>query len=312
MSVAAIPTVKSRRGISRLKFTRGERRKLLIGLAFISPWLIGFFAFLVYPIYYSLKLSFTYYTGFGTPLDIGWDNYRMMIHDDLFWTSLVNTLYYTGLSIPIGMIVAMLLALAMNQDVKEIALYRAAFYLPSLLPLFAVSFIFIALLDPRRGIVSRFLSLFGVPTVDWFGDPDTAKIALVILAQFGAGQMALIYLAGLKAIPVSLYDAAEMDGAGMWRKFTNVTIPLMTPVILYNVILGISAGLQVFTQAYIITNGGPANATTFYVFYLYNNAFRYSQFGYASAMAWILFLVSFVLAILVFKIASKRVHYDLS
>jgi multiple sugar transport system permease protein len=312
MSVAAIPTAASRRGISRLKFTRGERRKLMIGLAFISPWLIGFFVFLIYPIYYSLKLSFTYYTGFGTPLDIGLDNYRMIIHDDLFWTSLVNTLYYTGLSIPIGMIVAMLLALAMNQNVKEIALYRAAFYLPSLLPLFAVSFIFIALLDPRRGIVSRFLSWFGVPTVDWFGDPDVAKIALVILAQFGAGQMALIYLAGLKAIPVSLYDAAEMDGAGMWRKFTNVTIPLMTPVILYNVILGISAGLQVFTQAYIITNGGPANATTFYVFYLYNNAFRYSQFGYASAMAWILFLVSFVLAILVFKIASKRVHYDLS
>jgi len=308
----AISTSQSRRGISRLKLTRGERRKLLVGLAFISPWLVGFFVFLLYPILYSLQLSFTYYTGFGVPLDIGWDNYRMMMNDDLFWKSLVNTIYYTGLSIPVGMIVAMLLALAMNQNVKEIALYRAAFYLPSLLPLFAVSFIFIALLDPRRGIVSRFLSWFGVPTIDWFGDPDVAKIALVILAQFGAGQMALIYLAGLKAIPLSLYDAAEMDGAGMWRKFTNVTIPLMTPVILYNVILGISAGLQVFTQAYIITDGGPANATTFYVFYLYNNAFRYSQFGYASAMAWILFLISFVLAILVFKFASKRVHYDLS
>jgi multiple sugar transport system permease protein len=292
--------------------TRGERRKLMVGLAFISPWLIGFFIFLLYPIYYSFKLSFTYYTGFGIPENIGFENYRLMFSDSLFWTSLVNTLYYTGLSIPIGMVVAMLLALAMNQNVKEISIYRAAFYLPSLLPLFAVSFIFIALLDPRRGIVSRFLAFFGAPTVDWFGNPDTAKIALVILAQFGAGQMALIYLAGLKAIPMTLYDAAEMDGAGLWRKFRDVTLPLMTPVILYNVILGISAGLQVFTQAYIITNGGPANATTFYVFYLYNNAFRYSQFGYASAMAWVLFLISFVLAILVFRIASKRVHYDLS
>jgi multiple sugar transport system permease protein len=292
--------------------TRGERRKLMVGPAFISPWLIGFFIFLLYPIYYSFKLSFTYYTGFGIPENIGFENYRLMFSDSLFWTSLVNTLYYTGLSIPIGMVVAMLLALAMNQNVKEISIYRAAFYLPSLLPLFAVSFIFIALLDPRRGIVSRFLAFFGAPTVDWFGDPDTAKIALVILAQFGAGQMALIYLAGLKAIPMTLYDAAEMDGAGLWRKFRDVTLPLMTPVILYNVILGISAGLQVFTQAYIITNGGPANATTFYVFYLYNNAFRYSQFGYASAMAWVLFLISFVLAILVFRIASKRVHYDLS
>jgi multiple sugar transport system permease protein len=295
-----------------MALTRGERRKLMVGLAFISPWLIGFFIFLLYPIYYSFKLSFTYYTGFGIPENIGFENYRLMFSDSLFWTSLVNTLYYTGLSIPIGMVVAMLLALAMNQNVKEISIYRAAFYLPSLLPLFAVSFIFIALLDPRRGIVSRFLAFFGAPTVDWFGNPDTAKIALVILAQFGAGQMALIYLAGLKAIPMTLYDAAEMDGAGLWRKFRDVTLPLMTPVILYNVILGISAGLQVFTQAYIITNGGPANATTFYVFYLYNNAFRYSQFGYASAMAWVLFLISFVLAILVFRIASKRVHYDLS
>jgi multiple sugar transport system permease protein len=303
------PRIAQRRW--RLRLTRGERRQLLVGLAFISPWLFGFAVFLAYPIFYSFRLSFTYYTGFGIPEFIALDNYRFMWNDTLFWTSLLNTLYYTGLSIPIGMAVAMLLGLAMNQDVPEIPIYRAAFYLPSLLPLFAVSFIFIALLDPRRGIVSRVLSFFGVPSVDWFGDPDTAKLALVILAQFGAGQMALIYLAGLKAIPLTLYDAAEIDGAGIWRKFTNITLPLMTPVILYNVILGISAGLQVFTQAYIITNGGPANTTTFYVFYLYNNAFRYSQFGYASAMAWILFLISFVLAILVFRIASKRVHYDL-
>lgn len=309
LAIDATPTTRRRR---RFVLTRGERRQLLVGLAFISPWLIGFAVFLAYPIYYSFRLSFTYYTGFGVPEYIGLDNYRFMWNDSLFWTSLVNTLYYTGLSIPIGMIVAMALAIAMNQEVREIPIYRAAFYLPSLLPLFAVSFIFIALLDPRRGIVSRFLGWFGVPTIDWFGDPDTAKLALIILAQFGAGQMALIYLAGLKAIPLTLYDAAEMDGAGIWRKFVNITLPLMTPVILYNVILGISAGLQVFTQAYIITNGGPANSTTFYVFYLYNNAFRYSQFGYASAMAWVLFLITFLLAILVFRLASKRVHYDLS
>lgn len=292
--------------------TRGERKRLLLGLAFISPWLVGFLVFLAYPIYYSLKLSFTRYTGFGVPVSIGLDNYRRMWTDEVFWQSLVNTLYYTGLTIPLGMVVAMLLALAMNQNVPEIPLYRAAFYLPSLLPLFAVSFIFIALLDPRRGLVSRLMRLFGMQAVDWFGDPQFAKMALVILAQFGAGQMALIYLAGLKAIPLTLYDAAEIDGAGIWRKFWNVTIPLMTPVILYNIILGISAGLQVFTQAYIITNGGPANATNFYVFYLYNNAFRYSQFGYASAMAWILFIISILLAILVFKLASKRVHYEIS
>lgn len=292
--------------------SRGERHKLAVGLAFISPWLIGFFAFLAYPIYYSFRLGFTKYTGFGEPVWIGLQNYRDMWHDSLFWTSLWNTLYYTGLSIPIGMVVAMLLALAMNRQVPEIPFYRAAFYLPSLLPLFALSFIFLALLDPQRGVLTAVLSWFGVKPINWFGDPTYAKLALVMLAQLGAGQTALIFLAGLKAIPLSLYDAAEIDGAGPWRKFWNVTIPLMTPVILYNLILGLSAGLQVFTQAYIITNGGPANATTFYVFYLYNNAFRYSRFGYASAMAWVLFIISFVLAAIVFRLASKRVHYEIS
>lgn len=312
MAIATQPAIQPRVGLRRFKLTRGERRRLALGLAFVSPWLIGFLVFLLYPIYYSFRLGFTSYTGFGTPVFNGLANYRQMLHDNLFWQSLWNTAYYTGLAIPIGITVSMLLALAMNQDVREIALYRAAYYLPSLLPLFAISFIFIALLDPRRGLVSRVMMLFGLRPIDWFGDPAYAKLAIVFIAQFGAGQMALIYLAGLKAIPRYLYEAAELDGAGVWRTFWSITLPLMTPVILYNVILGISAGLQVFTQAYIITDGGPANATTFYVFYLYNNAFRYSQFGYASAMAWILFLVSLGLALAVFKFASKRVHYELS
>lgn len=312
MAIATHTAAQTRTGLRRLKLTRGERRRLALGLAFISPWLVGFILFLLYPIYYSFKLGFTSYTGFGVPAFNGLDNYRQMLHDNLFWQSLWNTAYYTGLAIPIGITVSMLLALAMNQDVPEIPLYRAAYYLPSLLPLFAISFIFIALLDPRRGLVSRIMMLFGLHPIDWFGDPAYAKLAIVFIAQFGAGQVALIYLAGLKAIPLTLYDAAEVDGAGAWRKFWTITLPLMTPVILYNIILGISAGLQVFTQAFIITNGGPANATTFYVFYLYNNAFRYSQFGYASAMAWILFLISLLLAIGVFKFASKRVHYELS
>jgi multiple sugar transport system permease protein len=310
--VAAAQSRHLARRFSKLMLTKGERRQLAIGLAFISPWILGFVAFLAYPIYYSLRLGFTEYSGFGEPVWVGLANYREMWDDSLFWTSLWNTLYYTGLSIPIGMVVAMLLALAMNRDVPEIPFYRAAFYLPSLLPLFALSFIFLALLDPQRGIVSAIFSWFGFRPINWFGDPTYAKLALVMLAQLGAGQTALIFLAGLKAIPLTLYDAAEIDGAGSWRKFWNVTIPLMTPVILYNLILGLSAGLQVFTQAYIITNGGPANATTFYVYYLYNNAFRYSRFGYASAMAWVLFIISFALAILVFRLASKRVHYEIS
>lgn len=304
--------IRSRTGVRRLRLTRAERHKLAVGLAFISPWIVGFVLFLAYPIYYSLQLSFTQYSGFGEPFWIGLANYRRMVDDELFWKALYNTLFYTVLAIPIGMTVAMLLAIAMNQRIRAIPLYRAAFYLPSLLPLFAVSFIFVALLDPQRGLLNRVLGLFGITPIDWFGDPQFAKFSLVMLAQMGAGQVALIFLAGLKAIPLTLYDAAEIDGAGAWRKFRNITLPLMTPVLLYDLVLGITAGLQVFTQAYIITEGGPAQSTTFYVYYLYNQAFRYSDFGYASALAWILFVLSFFLAILVFRFARGRVHYELS
>lgn len=293
--------------------TRRERKNLLMGLAFISPWIIGFLAFLAYPIWYTLDLSFTRYSGFGDPIPIGLDNYRRMIDDDLFWTSVWNTFYYTGLAVPIGVVVAMVLALAMNQGLPEIPIYRAILFLPSVLPLFAISFIFLTLLDPNQGIVNEFLRRFGLNPPNWFGDPAYAKIGIVMIAQFGAGQIALIFLAGLKGIPQHLYEAAMLDGAGAWRRFWSVTIPLMTPVILYDLILGISLGLQVFTQSYIITRGGPAEATTFYVYYLYNNAFTYSgQMGYASAMAVVLFVVTFIIAGLVFVTSNKWVHYDVS
>jgi multiple sugar transport system permease protein len=297
----------------RFSLTRLERKNLLLAMLFISPWLFGFFAFLVYPIWYTVRLSFTRYGGFGEPLWIGLDNYRAMLDDNLFWTSIWNTAYYTGLAVPIGVVVAMVLALAMNQPLPEIPIYRAILCLPSVLPLFAISFIFITLLDPNQGIVNEFLRRFGFDPPNWFGDPAYAKIGIVMIAQFGAGQVALIFLAGLKGIPQHLYEAAMLDGAGAWSRFRNVTLPLMTPIILYDLILGISQGLQVFTQAYIITNGGPAQATTFYVFYLYNNAFRYGgQMGYASAMAVVLFVVTFLIAALVFVTSDKWVHYDVS
>ncbi|MDQ4099638.1 MAG: sugar ABC transporter permease [Chloroflexota bacterium] len=297
----------------RLWPTRQERKSLAMGLLFISPWLIGFLAFLVYPIYYTLRISFTRYSGFGEPTWIGIENYRRMLDDEVFRVSLWNTLYYTGLAVPIGAVIAMVLALAMNQPLGEIPIYRMILYLPSVLPLFAISFIFIALLDPTQGILNEALRLIGISPPNWFGDPRYAKIAIVAIAQFGAGQIALIFLAGLKGIPNHLYEAAMLDGAGAWSRFLNVTLPLMTPVILYDIILGVSQGLQVFTESYIITQGGPANSTTFYVYYLYSNAFRYGgQMGYAAAMAWVLFVITFIIAIIIFRTSSRWVHYELT
>jgi multiple sugar transport system permease protein len=270
---------------SRFRLTKRQRKNLGVGLLFVCPWIVGFLAFLVYPIIYTLRISFTQYTGFGEPVWVGLDNYRDLLNDQLFWKSLYNTLYYTALAVPLGVVVAMGLALAMNQPLPEVPIYRAILYLPSIIPLFALSFIFLILLNPTQGIFNQILIALGLPNINWFGDPAWTKLAFVFLAQFGAGQVALIFLAGLKGIPVTLYEAAMLDGAGVLSRFRNITIPMMTPVILYDLILGISLGLQVFTQSYIITQGGPADSSRFYVVYLYDNAFRYGKMGYASAMA---------------------------
>ena len=290
---------------------RRRIRNTLVGIGFISPWILGFLAFLVYPIAYSFYLSFTRYTGFGAPQWIGLGNYRQLLHDQLFWTSLYNTLYYTALAVPLGTIVALVMALAMNQRLREVLLYRTALYLPSILPAFAVSFIFLVLMDPQNGVLNYLLYLLGLPQVNWLGDPRVAKLSIVLMSQLGAGNAALIFLAGLKAIPRTLYEAAELDGAGQWGKFVHITLPMLTPVLLYNLVIGIIGGLQVFTQSYILTGGGPANSTLFYVYYLYNNAFAYSRLGYAAALSWILFVVSAVLSLLVFRSAARWVHYEI-
>lgn len=292
--------------------SRTERKQLLLALVFVGPWILGLVAFTIYPIYWTIQLSFTRYAGFGTPENIGLDNYRRLFNDPLFTKSLWNTFYYTGLAVPIGVVVAMILALAMNQNLPEIPIYRVILYLPSVLPLFAISFIFWALLDPNQGIVNEFLRTLGFHPPNWFGDPSFAKLAIVIMAQFGAGQIALVFLAGLKGIPQSLHEAAMIDGAGVISRFKNITLPLMTPVILYDIILGISGGLQAFVQSFIITDGGPANSTTFIVNHLYNNAFRYGNLGYAAAIGVFLFVLTFIIAIAVFQTSNRWVHYDLT
>jgi multiple sugar transport system permease protein len=298
--------------------TRSTRRNLRNGLLFISPWLIGFLCLQVYPIFYSLQMSFTEYSGFGDMTNIGFQNYSNMFKDDLFWKSAYNTLYYTVLAVPIGVVVAIVLAIAMNQKVKEVPVYRAILYLPSILPVFALSLVWVVFLNPKFGLFNRLGSAIGLPTVDMLGDPAWTKFAIVLMAQLGAGGPALIFLAGLRGVPAEMLESAQIDGAGPVRRFFSITLPLITPVILYDIILGLAMGLQVFTQAYIITSGaiggqgtaGPRNSLLFYVFYLYKTAFQYTQMGYASALAWVLFIVSVILALSVFKWAKSWVHYE--
>jgi multiple sugar transport system permease protein len=302
--------------VRRPRFGLGkiEQRNLKWGLLFISPWLFGFIVLGIFPILYTFVLSLTRYGGIRPPIFIGAQNYQRIVADPIFWKSVYNTLYYTVLAVPIGAAIAMILALAMNRRIREIALYRAIFYLPSILPVFAISFVFVVLLNPGYGLINLILTSLGLPSPDWLGNPDYTKLALVMIAQLGAGQWALVFLAALRAIPVDLYESAEIDGAGTWRKFRTITLPLMTPVILYDLIIGISFGLQVFTSAYILTGGGgfaagADNSLLTYVFYLFKQAFQFGQLGYAAAMSVILFVFSLLLAGAVFRWSRSWVFY---
>jgi multiple sugar transport system permease protein len=311
---AAARTVKGRSTRPRLGTI--ERRNLRWGLLFISPWLFGFITLSIFPIVYTFYLSLTRYSGIRDPVFVGIQNYQRMAADPLFLKSAYNTLYYTLLAVPIGVVVAMVLAIAMNQKLREVPIYRAIFYLPSILPVFAISFIFVILLNPGYGLVNWLLEAVGLPSPNWLGDPAYTKLALVMIAQLGAGQWALVFLAGLRGIPIELYESAEIDGAGPLRKFRSITLPLMTPVILYDIIIGLSFGLQVFTSAYILTGGGtrgaagPDNSLLTYVFYLYKQAFQFGQMGYAAALSVILFVVSLLLAGAVFRWARGWVFYE--
>jgi len=288
---------------------RQAQRRLLTGLLFVSPWLVGFLVFLVYPLLANFQMGMTDYSGFGDATWIGLKNYQDLLVDPLFWESLYNTLFYTIFAVPLGVVVAILIAIAMNQKVREIPIYRALIYLPSIAPTFALSMMMIWLMNPRFGLVNYFLSFFGVPGINWLGDPRWSKIAIILLAQLGAGPIGLIFLAAMRAIPTTVYDAASLDGASSWKKFWHITLPLITPAILYDIIIGIGLGLQIFVPAYIMTEGGPLNSTTFIALYIYNSAFKYSRFGFAAAMSGILFLINALLAITIFRSSKLWVNY---
>lgn len=310
-TTAARPAATTRASAPR-RLTPTQKVNLRRGLLFISPWILSVLAFVAFPIIYSFIISLTRYSGVVAPEWVGFSNYSRMFTDPLVGTSVGNTLFYAGLAVPVGLVVALLLALAMNREVREVAIYRTALYLPSLAPIFAMSFIFIVLVNPGTGIVNQVIGFFGGEQRDWFADATTAKLVIVLMAQLGAGNAALIFLAGLNNIPKTLYEAAKIDGASGLQSFFRITLPLLTPAILFNLITGISAGLEVFTQAYIITNGGPNNGTLFYMFYLYRNAFSYAELGYASAMAVGMFLFGMVLAFCVYQVSRRFVNYDVA
>jgi multiple sugar transport system permease protein len=291
--------------------TPRDWKDLRRGLLFISPWILGLLAFTVFPLIYSVIISFTRYSGFTSPKWYGVQNYSRLFNDPIVGTSAKNTMWYTIFAVPIGLAIALLIALAMNRRVREVSVYRTILYLPSLIPAFAFSFIFVVLLNPGYGIVNKFITGLGFSSRDYLSDPMGIKGVIIGMAQFAAGNAALIFLAGLNNIPDTLYDAAKVDGAGAITRFVRITLPLLSPVILFNGINAVNGALQIFTPGYILplVPGGPNNGSLFYMLNLYQNAFSYAQLGYASAMAVILFLVGIVLAFLIFRLSRRYVHY---
>jgi multiple sugar transport system permease protein len=281
-----------------------------VGYLFIGPWLLGFLVFTLGPFLSSIWLSFNRWDIVTPPVWVGAANYRaLMTNDDLFWKSLLITIKYATAAVPLGVVAGVLLALLLNCNVRGISVYRTVLFLPSIVPAVASSVVFVWILNPQIGLVNALLKRLGVIGPAWLADTKWAFWSLVFMSLWGVGGSMVIYLAGLKDIPTYLYEAAIVDGAGPFTRMRRITLPMLTPVIFFNLVMGVIGAFQYFTQAFIMTNGGPEESTTFYALYLFNRAWRYMDMGYASAMAWILFFIVVVITTLLFKSQRKWVHY---
>lgn len=288
-----------------------NRRNILVGLVFISPCLVGFLCLTLYPIFASFYYSFCDYMIFESPEFIGLGNYWELLQDPLFWTALYNTCFFTLFAVPGTIAFAFLLALILNMKVRGMAYYRTIFFLPSIVPIVASSVLWLWILNPQIGLINTLLTKVQIQNPPgWLSDPAWSKPALILMSLWAVGGTMVIYLAGLQDIPNQLYEAAHLDGANAWQRTWHVTIPTMSPVLLFTFIMGLIGSFQYFTQAYVMTSGGPNNSTRFYAFYLFDNAFQYFRMGYASAMAWILFVIIVIATVFVFKFTDRFVHYS--
>ena len=300
-----------RSSIKPLSFSLA-RREALWAYAFITPWVIGFVVFTVGPMLASLYFSLTDYDIVSAPRWVGLRNYVNMFHDNLFWHSLSVTFRYAVIALPLGLITSYLMAVLLNQKVRGINIWRTVYFLPSVVAGVAVALLWGRIFDPKFGILNPFLEKFGINGPGWLSDPQWAVPALVIMGLWSVGGNIIIYLAGLQGVPTDLYDAAKVDGATAWQRFRYVTLPMTTPVIFYNLILGLIGTFQYFTEVYVLTNGSgePARSTLFYNLYLYQNAFRYFHMGYASTMAWVLFVIVLGFTLLIFRSSDAWVYYE--
>jgi multiple sugar transport system permease protein len=290
--------------------TASQKRNQLMGLLFVSPWILGFLLWTFYPLTSSFYYSLTRYDLLRDPIFIGLENYsEIFTRDPLFGKVTYNTLYYVGLSAPLGVAAAFLMASLLNTEIKGRSFFRAIFFFPAIIPAFVTAVVWQFLVNVQYGAINGTLQGLGLPVIPFIANPDYAKPTLILIHIWAQGNAIVIFLATLQEVPRSLYEAATVDGANAWHKFWNVTIPMTTPVILFNLVIGLIYGFQNFTLPWLLTAGGPNNATELYTIFLYRNAFQYLRMGKASALAWILFVVIVVFTILLFRSSNRWVYY---
>ena len=286
------------------------RREAWEGRVFALPFIIGFLTFWLYPMAYSIYLVFQDWDLLSPPRFVGVDNFTKLLTDESIGISLFNTSYFTFIGVPLQLILALGLALLLNVKVKGLAIYRTLFYLPAMTPIVASAVVWLQILHPEFGILNSFLRNLGLEPVNWLFEPRAAKPAFILMTLWSVGPQMVIFLAGLQAVPQSLYEAAAIDGAGRMQQFWLITLPMISSITFFNLVVGIIASFQVFTTAFIMTQGGPQNATLFLVLYLYRNGFQYFKMGYASAIAWMLFLLIVFFTVLQFRLARRWVHEE--
>ncbi len=297
--------------ILRAKLKSSASRETITFYLLISPWLLGLLFFTLGPIIASLWISFLQWDLISPAKFVGFRNYvEMFTGDELFWQSLKVTLIYVAVRVPAALVVALILAILMNQKVPGIGVFRTIYYLPSVVSGVAVSMLWVWMFNSNFGLVNGMLAEMGIHGPGWFADPKWSLPTMILISLYSVGATAIIFLAGLKNIPISLYEAAELDGAGTLQQFFRITLPQLTPTILFNLLMNMIASFQTFTEALIITGGGPVNSTLFYNLYLYQNAFTYSKLGYASSLAWVLFTITLICAYYIFVSSGRWVHYE--
>lgn len=293
--------------------TRMERRDLRNGLLFALPFLLGGTVFLLYPLVMSIYYSFCQYNIISPPVPIGAENFRRLFFEDtVFWKSVYNTLYFTAFSVPLSLVTAVGLAMLLNRKIKGMSVYRTIFFLPTIVPVVASSVLWLWVLNPESGLINGMLrQFFGIDGPGWIASESWAKPSLILMSLWSVGGAMVIFLAGLADVPAVLYEVADIDGAGPWRKFRHVTLPMLTPTILFNLVMGLIGAFQYFTQVYVMTGGrgGPADSTMFFALYMYRNSFVYLNMGYASAMALLLFALILAATVGVLVSSKRWVHY---